>query len=271
MIPEFLTYLRSIKGYSPNTIRSYEKDLHEFARWISSNYPGTRWSTITRSHIDSYIVAQETAGKKPATTNRQLSAISSLYSYLRREGNNIPNPCQYESRRKDGSKAPDTIPMTAITEAYRNTKGYVHSLLGILALTGMRIQEALNLTNSDIDIENGRIKVNGKGSKERYIDVEKSSLSITLNQYYKPNQAHSRIFPFTQRHARYIIWEAVKPYTNATKISPHVIRHSVATHMANKGESAITIAKVLGHSHIETSQKYINFSQVEKATTGITL
>lgn len=270
MIPEFLTYLRSVRGYSPNTVRSYEKDLRSFSLWASYNYPGISWSKVTRDIIDKYIIYLDEQGKKPTTSNRKISAISSLYMYFQRQGYGVANPCKFESRKKIAQKVPNTIPMAILQQAHYNSKGQLKALIGILITTGMRIQEALDLTCGDIDFKEGRIKIHGKGLKERVVYVDAYTLEKDL-LWLKKTNPETHIFNYTQRQARYEIYTALKPLTNSPQLSPHAIRHTIATIMANNGENATTIAKVLGHNRLETSQKYIDFSQVEKATTGITL
>lgn len=270
MIPEFENYLRAIRGYSENTIKSYRKDLETFVRFMRANNPQARWSTITREDIDKFLTYQQQRGLSPATTNRQISAISSLYRYFQREGLLVTNPTQYESRRKLKQTLPSIIPVQQIRRAYERAQGVTKTMLGLLATTGIRIQELLDLRWQDIDFETSTLRICGKGSKERLVSTDKSVLA-SLSAIRDHSRPDFKIFFVSQRKARYMIYEALRPYSNSPQLSPHAIRHTFATELAKNGENCTTIAKILGHSHIETSQKYINMAEIPTSNRGICL
>lgn len=270
MIPEFQNYLRSIRGYSENTIRSYGKDLKEFVKWAKENTDHPRWSAFTREDIDKYLSHQYQRGLKPSTTNRQLSAISSIYHYMQREGMTDINPTKYESRRKQPQTMPATIPVKAIQRAYNKAQGMTKTMLGLLATTGIRLQEMLDLKWQDIDFENSELRIIGKGSKERIVKTHPIVLE-RLSEVRKYARPDMRLFYVGQRQTRYLIYEALKPYSNSRQLSPHAIRHTYATELAKNGETTTTIAKILGHAHLETSQKYINMAEIPAPSSGISL
>lgn len=269
-LDDFITYLYSIKGYSQNTVKAYRKDLEAFASWATQNVASARWSNISRNNIDAFIIHQQQRGLSPATTNRQLAAISSLYNYFKREGLKVENPCKYESRRKMVEKVPNTIPLADLRAAYQNAKGVARFMLGLLSTTGIRIQEMLNLHWDDIDFESGRISIYGKGGKERIVYTEDDVLEEAKGAW-RLTAPKGKMFHIGQREARFIIYKALSPYSNARQLSPHAIRHSVATYMAMSGQNVVSIAKLLGHSHIETTQKYINMAEAEAIRTGVQL
>lgn len=260
MIEKYIDYLRKLKGYSENTCQAYEKDLKDFVQWAKQNISSVRWSTITRDDVDRYITDMVDAGLKPATTNRRLAAISGIYRYFKRQGLEIVNPAQYESRRKRGEHLPNTIPYKELEEAYKHADGDVKVMLGLLATTGIRIQELLDLKYEDIDFEKCAIRVNGKGNKERFVYTLPEQLE-TLHEVYKANHPTGLIFKLDQRTARRMIWEALKPFSHARQLSPHAIRHTFATHMAEKGVNCSTLQGILGHKHMETTQQYIDIGQ----------
>ena len=270
MIQDFMNYLKAIRGYSENTIQSYRKDLETFVRFMRANNPEARWSNITRDDIDNFIMYQQQRGLKPATTNRQISAISSLYRYFQRQGMIIVNPCQYESRRKLEQTLPTTIPVNHIKRAYDKSKGATKMMIGLIATTGIRIQELLDLTWGDINWDEKTIRVKGKGAKERVLPLDECILSslASIKKYSRPEL---KLFYIGQRQARTMIYEALRPYSNSRQLSPHAIRHTFATELAKNGENIATIAKVLGHNHIETSQKYINMAELPTPKRGISL
>lgn len=260
MIEQYINYLRTLKGYSENTCQAYEKDLKDFTRWAKENITGVRWSTLTREDIDVYISDMVDAGLKPSTTNRRLAAISGIYRFFKRQGLSVTNPAQFESRRKIGDKVPNTIPYKELEQAYEHAHGVVKTMIGILATTGIRIQELLDIKYEDIDFDKCAIRVHGKGNKERIVYTLPEQLQ-TLRDVQTMTNATGQIFTQDQRTARRMIWEALKPYSNARQLSPHAIRHTFATHMAEKGVNCSTLQGILGHKHMETTQQYIDLGQ----------
>lgn len=261
MINEFKTYLTSIRGYAENTAVAYEKDLRNFASYIKRNDAQKRWSTVTREDVDKYIIYLSETGHKPSTLCRHISSLCALYRYMQRQGLQVENPAKYESRPKIGKSNPNTIPIDHLFNAMAKAKGLIKMMMRILAETGIRIQECLDIRQEDIDYLNGTIRIKGKGNKERLVYISKETLTWLSNQNSLGNKT---IFgEITQREARREIWEALKDYTNAPQKSPHAIRHTYATEMAKKGMTATTLQKALGHEHLETTQKYIDFAQVE--------
>lgn len=270
MIQEFITYLRAVRGYSENTCRSYKNDLQTYARWARENTNQARWSETTREQIDKFLEYQLGQGYKPTTTNRQLAAIASLFRYFQRQGYDIQNPCEYESRRKQAKTIPATIPTKQLAQAYRHAAGVRKTILGLLCTTGIRLQELLDLTWEDIDFDSNIIRINGKGNKERIVTTEAWALS-ELKQTYLTINPHGKMFFLSQRKVRYMIYETLKPYCKGTQLNPHAIRHTFATELARQGENCMTIAKILGHNKIETSQKYVDMTQLSKTHPGIIL
>lgn len=261
MLTRFENYLRNIKGYSERTCSEYLKDVKAFAQWAKANVKDARWSTLTRSDIDEYITMRAKEGIKPTTTNRELASISALYRYFIREGLLKTNPARYQSRRKVGYHLPNTIPSEDIQKAYANSFGVVHVWLGLLATTGIRISELLSLKWEDIDFKTCALEINGKGNKDRLVYTTPEYLEL-MRQAYERKPTEGRIFRYSEREARHMIWNALKPYSRATQLSPHAIRHSFATSLAKQGVNVATIATILGHNRIATTQKYIDMAQM---------
>lgn len=260
MIQQYINYLANIKGYSPNTCKAYEKDLRDFAQWAKETIPGARWSLITRADIDNYISDLVSVGLKPRTTNRRLAAISGIYRYFQREGKGTENPCRYEGRRKEGHQTPNTIPYKELESAYNHSTGVVKAMLGILITTGIRIQELIDITWQDIDFEKCSITIKGKGNKQRIVWTLPEQLDI-LREVMKTGHPSGQIFTITQRDARKMIFDALKPFSHAPQLSPHAIRHTFATHLAEMGVNCSTLAEILGHQLLETTQQYIDLGQ----------
>lgn len=268
MIQNYLSYLSNLKGMSPNTVVAYQKDLSNFASWAKHNIKDCRWSMITRDDIDRYVNAMVEKGLSAATTNRRLSAISGLYNYFHRQGMLVDNPCKYESRRKIGSRCPNTISISDLRVAYQKSRGAVKTMLGILITTGIRIGELLSITWEDIDFLSSRISILGKGSKGRVVYTTEEVLS-SLRNYKDAHTVGGTIFRYTQRECRYMIYLALRPYCCARQLSPHAIRHTFATNIASAGGNVTQLAQILGHTNISTTQYYIDMSNI--ATRDITL
>lgn len=262
MITQFTSYLLAIRGYSPRTAEGYAKDCKAFALWAKANIEDARWSMITRKDIDRYIMYRVENGIAPATTNRELASISALYRYFIREGLLKTNPCRFQSRRKQADKLPNTIPSEDLKAAYEHSTGLVHVWIGLLATTGIRISELLALRWEDIDFKASSLEIMGKGRKERIVYTSPEYLDL-LRQAYERHPSEGRIFRYDQRDARYMLWQALKPYSRAKQLSPHAIRHTYATNLATNGVNVTTIASILGHNRIATTQKYIDMSQAD--------
>ena len=262
MLTRFENYLRNIKGYSERTTSEYLKDIKAFSLWAKANVKDARWSTLTRSDIDEYITQRAKDGIKPSTTNRELSAISALYRYFIREGLLKTNPARFQSRRKVGFHLPNTIPSEDLQAAYNNSVGVVHVFIGLLSTTGIRISELLGLNWEDIDFKTCALEIKGKGNKERLVYTTPEYLDL-MRQAYERHPAEGRIFRYSEREARFMLWEALKPYSRAKQLSPHAIRHSFATSLAKQGVNVATIATILGHNRIATTQKYIDLAQMD--------
>lgn len=261
MIQQFVQYLSNIKGYSANTCKAYEQDCRQFAQWMQSQKSEARWSTIERKDIDAYIISQAEKGLKPSTTNRQLASISGIYNYFIRENLLTENPVRYESRRQIAETIPNTIPLKDIQRAMTKLQGVEKFMVGILITTGIRIQELLDMTWECINFEDNSIKIIGKGNKERTVYTSSDILEF-LRRYKDIPNAHGKVFAYGQRYARTLIYNALRPYTRAKQVSPHAIRHTFATELANRGENVAFIQQAMGHKHLETSQKYIDMTEI---------
>lgn len=262
MLTRFENYLRNIKGYSERTCTEYAKDLKAFALWTKAHKPAARWSTLTRQDIDDYITYRANNGIQPATTNRELASISALYRFFIREGLLTSNPARFQSRRKVGHHLPNTIPSEDLQKAYAHSVGVVHVWIGLLSTTGIRISELLDLKWEDIDFKACALEIHGKGNKDRIVYTTPEYLDL-LRQAYERHPAEGRIFRYNERDARHMLWEALKPYSRAKQLSPHAIRHTFATSLARQGVNVATIATILGHNRISTTQKYIDMAQMD--------
>lgn len=257
MIQDYLIYLTNIRGYSARTVEAYEVDLKDFATWLKLNKNDARWSTVTRDDIDSYVITLADAGYKPATTNRRLSAISSFYNYLRRRGYNVNNPTYYESRRKIPKTLPKTIDTTELQQAYINAIGVAQVVIGILATTGIRISEMCSIQIEDINFNDSSIRIKGKGYKERLVYTTPEILTpiYIIRNAIKQDEP---VFRMSPRYYRHVVYNALKPYCHSKQLSPHAIRHTFATNLAEEGINVAVISRILGHNKLDSTQHYID-------------
>lgn len=260
MINEFKTYLVNIKGYAVNTAVSYEKDLRTFVQFIKAQSAAATWSSITQSDVDKYVIYLSQTHHKPATICRHISSISALYRYMKRQGLEVVNPAQYESRPKIAKTIPNTIPTEDIKSAIEHANGMMKCIIRLLLETGIRISELQSIKGEDINMKTGAIKIHGKGMKERYVYVNASTLNML--QLFMTTPSSTLFGMYEQRELRKEIYESLKGHTIAKQKSPHAIRHTYATEMARRGMTATTLQKSLGHEHLNTTQRYIDLGQV---------
>lgn len=263
MIKEWTNYLVTIKGYSRNTSSAYEKDARAFAAYMRQQRTDARWSNITRADIDGYIRMMKEAGRKPATINRHLSAISSIYNYMKREGYDIENPARYESRQPIAETIPNTIPIEDIKKAISQAGKNMGLIIETLLATGIRIQELLDMEPRDLRPQDNTIRIKGKGGKERIVYTTPENMAH-LVAYSEPLSRYEPIFLWwDQREIRAAMYKAFRGITTARQVSPHAIRHTYATEMAKAGMQAPTLQRLMGHTQLKTTQRYIDFGQLQ--------
>lgn len=253
-------YLKDLKGYSTHTVEEYTRDIVDFVRWFREYDQDARWSKVTREVIDDYMIHMSNDMLKPATINRHISALSSLFRFFCRQGLTNTNPTKYESRPKVAQTEPNTINVNDLEKAIENADDETALALTLLYQTGVRAEELLNIRTTDIDYQNNIIRIHGKGSKDRTVFVLPQTIEM-IEAWMKGGSG--KLFTYnTTRDLRRDVHEALEPYSKANQLSPHAIRHTFATEMTNKGMSTITLAALLGHSNVKTTQKYVNMNGV---------
>lgn len=259
MINNFKTYLTNNRGYSIHTATAYGKDLHDFAKWARMNMKTPTWSSVQITDIMTYVSDLHEQGKSVSTINRHISSIRQFFNYLKKNGQLKENPARYIESLKRPYRIVNTIPTEAIQKALQKATGTIRIMLLILSKTGVRVQEMLDIEVQDIETQNGRIRIHGKGQKERYVYMRDAEIR-EVAEYAQGRP--SRIFgEITQRQVRTAVYETLRYHTNARQLSPHAIRHTFATNMAKNGANVTTIATILGHESIKTTQKYIDLGQ----------
>lgn len=276
MIDSFVRYIAYEKRYSQHTITSYLTDLNQFSDFLESNYeeelPKASYPMI-RDWIVSLVEANT-----PKTINRKIATLRSFYKYLMRKGVIEKDPTTKIKAPKVKKSLPVFVEEKSLHQLLDNINfdddfsGIRDKLvLEFLYGTGMRLSELINLNSVDINPSNGTVKVLGKGNKERIIPLNNSLINSILiyNDLKKNtfNELKSNSFIVTDKGEKtypVYIYRLVKKYlsiiTSLEKKSPHILRHSFATHLLNKGADLNAIKELLGHSNLAATQVYTHNS-----------
>lgn len=255
VIEKFCSYIVLNRGLSERTAREYAKDLREIQSWLKTQAKVERWSDVDKAMIDDYVSDLVSDGLKPATIKRRISCLRSFYQWAWVQGLQKENPVKYVSTPKLGQLVPKTLPTEVIqaTIADATIPQQTRAMVAVLAETGVRISELLDMRLTDVDIEHRRIVVRGKGDKERSVYYGVMTAGVVANAQ---TVGAGRLFPICDRDARYRIHSALRKHTAAPKASSHIIRHTWATNMLNAGASLSTIQALLGHSSVKTTERY---------------
>lgn len=281
MIKSFLQYILA-KKYSQNTITSYNHDLQQFSNYLQEIYRLEQLEYADHNMVRSWIL-KLTEDKANATSiNRKIATLKSFYKYLQRQEIISKNPAHRLKPLKVPKKTPVFIEEDKLLELF-TTVQYPAGIEGlrdkltleILYGTGMRLSELLNLHIQDIDFQKLSIRIpeknNIKTVKERNISVSKPLLDL-LRQYENNKQqifgklTHNHVLVTDEGKPAYpmLIYRTVKKYlqliTDQEKKSPHVLRHSFATHLLNKGADLHAVKDLLGHTTLSATQAYSHSS-----------
>jgi integrase/recombinase XerC len=283
-IAKFIDYVEKEKNYSPHTLKAYQNDLECFAEYCSREYQEDAIDLIEYPLIRSWIVHLGEAGNSNRTINRKISVLRSYYSFLMRIEQRKTNPLRKHKPLKESKKV--QLPFTEKEiSGLLDGAHFEDSHQGLLAKTiietlystGMRRTELVHLETSRVDFENNCLKVIGKRNKERIIPMIPAlkkqlqyfdSLVNTMrsqadNPYFFCNKKGQKI-------SDALVYQLVNDYFNkvSTKVkrSPHMLRHSFATHLLNQGADLNTVKDLLGHASLAATQIYTHSSMEQIKT-----
>jgi len=258
-IQNFLDELK-IKNNSPRTIESYKQTLMEFHHLLKKNS-----SEITREDIHNYLIFLNERGLQKSTIALKLAILKSFFKFLLKHKKININPTVGFSVKKE-KKLPVFLSEEEIKTILEKAQSPLEkAILELLYATGMRVSELCNLNLFDINWEKRIIKVQGKGGKERFVLFNESAeraLKIYLaqtNQSYPPSESVNEIALFTingKRITRNQVYRIVRKYLKTERKGPHILRHTFATHLLNRGADLVSVKELLGHADIKTTQKY---------------
>ena len=282
-VEEFLSWMVAEKGRSANTIAAYRRDLGAYCDWLASQ--GTTVLDVTHSQLVEFVGVRRSSGSATSSIARQLAAIRMLHRYLSIEGERPDDP----AGELEGVRVPSGIPkplteaqVTSLLDSVVVTEP-IHrrdlALIELLYATGARISEAVGLSIGEIDLAARLVRLYGKGSKERIVPFG-STAAAALDDWFSPSggalvvpdQWRSRddaeaVFLNTRggRLSRQAAWQVIKKYGTRAgigdELSPHVLRHSCATHLLDHGADLRVVQEMLGHASISTTQIYTKVSQ----------
>ena len=269
IVSEFLSHLKFERGYSENTILSYSRDLRQFRSFLKERGVSSI-SGINRAHVSLFMTALMAMGMKPASIERHVAAIKSLFAYLIREGKLSQNPTADIKMPQKSKKLPKALTMLEaknLVEAPKLPRD--RAIMELLYASGIRASELIGLNENDVNLGVGFIKCFGKGGKERIVPVGAAAISA-IKQYINSSKrkAGSDILFLDNRGnplTRQGLWFIVKKYVRLSGVrgsaSVHTLRHSFATHLLESGADLRSVQEMLGHSDISTTQVYTSVSR----------
>jgi integrase/recombinase XerC len=280
----FLQYLLVEKRYSPHTVRSYKNDLDQFYSFLSKQELPDDPVAVTSHDIRAWIVSMLDNDYTSVSVHRKISCLRVYYRYLRKEGIIKSDPLEkvvLPKRKKTLPVFVEEEAMNKLLDDYSFGDGFAgirnRTIIEMLYLTGMRRSELIRLRNQDVDLSEGSLKVTGKRNKQRIIPIVKPFIKH-LEEYGKTRDekfttAVSDWFFISDKgnklYDKYV-YNIVNSYlaivTTIEKKSPHILRHTFATHMLNRGADLNSIKELLGHANLSATQIYTHntFEKLKK-------
>ncbi|HVM88496.1 MAG TPA: site-specific tyrosine recombinase/integron integrase [Puia sp.] len=280
-IQPFVDYLKFEKRYSEHTVRSYHDDLLSFLSYLKEQYGDISENEVSASVVRSWLAFLKSAKKSSRSINRKISVLKSFFKYQLRTGRLENTPMTNIVSPKINKRLPvfveqkDMGTLLGHVEFPETWNGQTEKLfIVILYNTGIRVSELVNIKESHIDFGNQSIKVLGKGNKERVIPIS-PEMAFQVKDYCDKKRKQFDKFDDTyllvnnkgkKLYSKYV-YLVVRKYlgevTTVNKKSPHVLRHTFATHLTNNGAELNSVKELLGHSSLAATQVYTH-NTIEK-------
>ena len=277
----FFKYLQFEKRYSPHTLLSYHTDLGQFSAYLVSTYEITDPAEADHAILRSWIVSLVQKNLDARTVNRKIACLRSYYKFLLRNNRIIKNPTLRLKPPKTSKKLPAFVSETTFNSyldafAFEDTfEGHRDKLiLEFLYGTGIRLAELIGIAEGDINMTGKTVRVTGKGDKERIVPIN-DTLFNSIGQYLEKKKSTfgdnltskllvtKKALPLYPKLVYRIVKKHLSLITTSEHASPHVLRHSFATHLLNRGADLNAIKDLLGHTSLAATQVYTHNS-IEK-------
>jgi len=256
VIDSFSTFLE-LKGYSSETIKQYCYDIKLFLR-----HTGKKPWEIEKRDIMSFLVhLKKEHNYRNTTLYRKLACLKTFYRFLVDNGYVNENVIDKVDRPKLPKRLPTALTreeVEKLLEAAENDRDKL--IVRALYSTGVRVSELCNLKWDDIDLNSGEVRVRGKGNKERIVLMDAETLNL-LKKYREKYNSSEKVFPVSPRTVQRIIKKLAEKAGIRKKCTPHALRHSLATHLLERGVDIRIIQELLGHSSLSTTQIYTHVSR----------
>jgi len=273
---EFIDYLSSEKRFSMHTIASYTNDIDQFSSFLSDQYQISNQVSDVNFHIvRSWIAFLLEKGISPRSVNRKISTLKTYFKFMIREGFISESPMLKVIAPKSKKRLPLFIEESQVESLLNEVefdKGFIGErdklIIELFYVTGVRVSELVSIKISDIDFENNYIKVLGKRNKERLIPFSLQFAEL-LSVFIEKYKLHDYLFSNLEGKKVYakLVYRVVKKYiakiSSINKKSPHILRHTFATHMLNNGADINAIKELLGHANLSATQVYTH-NTIEK-------
>ena len=276
MIDAFLDYIFLEKKYSVNTVTAYKNDLLSFRDFIIVEYNQDNLLEVLYPQIRNWIVSLVNANISNRTINRKVSSLKSFYKFLQKSEQIVINPLSKHKALKTAKKV--QVPFTAkeinsvienISKENNFTSIRNKLIVELFYSTGVRRIELINIKEKNISLSSGTIKVLGKRNKERFVPIL-NSVALTLKNYLEIKKDYSKnleeLFITENGNKIYetLVYRIINSYfsqvSSKVKKSPHILRHSFATHLLNEGANLNSVKELLGHSSLASTQVYTHNS-----------
>ena len=276
----FLDYLQLEKKYSPHTITAYRADLQDFSEFIQQNFDQENLEEVNYSQIRSWIVELSESGIGNRTINRKISSLKSYYRFLLKTRQIESSPLVKHRALKTSKKVQIPFSEKEIVQVLQSIDDSTveglrdRFIVELFYSTGIRRIELINIKEQDLDLDNAVLKVLGKRNKERYIplinsvvqtgerylEIKRTSSDFEKSTYLFLTSRGDKIYEsFVYR----IINNYFSKVSGKLKKSPHILRHSFATHLLNQGANLNAVKELLGHSSLAATQVYTHNSIAE--------
>ncbi len=273
VVEEYLEQLKNVKRYSPNTVKSYSEDLNDFIKFCEDNAK-LEITGITGKLIKSFMMTLNEKGLEKKSISRKLSSLRGMFKFSYQRNYIKGNPTAIISNPKAQRRLPEIVSTDLILKIYRLAEeedkdpSLVKVIFEFLYGCALRVSELCSLNYIDLDLSEKIIRVKGKGNKMRIVPVGNMSLPV-ITDYLKSKpkmNANSALLTDKEgkriysRQVHRVVHKYLSKVTDIKKKSPHILRHSAATHMLDRGADLRAVKEILGHENLSTTQIYTHVS-----------